>query len=549
MKKRKITAIILASLMGISAVPATAWAADSYKETEKAAFAKAIQEMGADYAQDLAQIGDGAVKGNAEIKLSLDDGGKAILGMLTPVDISWLEDASMDTKVNLNEGTMIETMDVKVNGTKICTIEYYFDTENSEVYMRIPELNEGYIKMNMEQMTQEAESEMEEEGMDSSFSASIDMTDAMNSYFSTLDNLPEADALTSILTRYSDIIFDNVTDGENPGTQSSAAGDVSQELTVLEGHVTQAEAQPMFQQILDTAKTDEELKGLIESWTEAMNDPEYSYDTFLQAIEDLEKDLDGEIDESDTSGFVLRAWVDDNGEVVGREVLADDGEQEESLFSYLCTTDGDQRGFSFTMGSDEDSVGLYGSGTLSGDVLSGTYTFTSGGEDAVVIEVADYDTKAVENGIWKGTYTISGAPIEDEDGNSYDPFGGMQLIFTTDGKDENNMEWNLTLAANGVSLGALSITGGNEGEDLEAVDFASLTDVYDFSNDADVEKFGEDVNMDTITANLTSAGMPDGWLESVMEAASGSGAEEITEYDDQTDMAGDTLDDSETPAA
>lgn len=549
MKKRKITAIILASLMGISAVPATAWAADSYKETEKAAFAKAIQEMGADYAQDLAQIGDGAVKGNAEIKLSLDDGGKAILGMLTPVDISWLEDASMDTKVNLNEGTMIETMDVKVNGTKICTIEYYFDTENSEVYMRIPELNEGYIKMNMEQMTQEAESEMEEEGMDSSFSTSMDLADAMNSYFSTLDNLPEADALTSILTRYSDIIFDNVTDGENPGIQSSAAGDVSQELTVLEGHVTQAEAQPMFQQILDTAKTDEELKGLIESWTEAMNDPEYSYDTFLQAIEDLEKDLDGEIDESDTSGFVLRAWVDDNGEVVGREVLADDGEQEESLFSYLCTTDGDQRGFSFTMGSDEDSVGLYGSGTLSGDVLSGTYTFTSGGEDAVVIEVADYDTKAVENGIWKGTYTISGAPIEDEDGNSYDPFGGMQLIFTTDGKDENNKEWNLTLAANGVSLGALSITGGNEGEDLEAVDFASLTDVYDFSNDADVEKFGEDVNMDTITANLTSAGMPDGWLESVMEAASGSGAEEITEYDDQTDMAGDTLDDSETPAA
>ena len=549
MKKRKITAIILASLMGISAVPATAWAADSYKETEKAAFAKAIQEMGADYAQDLAQIGDGAVKGNAEIKLSLDDGGKAILGMLTPVDISWLEDASMDTKVNLNEGTMIETMDVKVNGTKICTIEYYFDTENSEVYMRIPELNEGYIKMNMEQMTQEAEAEMEEEGMDSSFSTSMDLADAMNSYFSTLDNLPEADALTSILTRYSDIIFDNVTDGENPGTQSSAAGDVSQELTVLEGHVTQAEAQPMFQQILDTAKTDEELKGLIESWTEAMNDPEYSYDTFLQAIEDLEKDLDGEIDESDTSGFVLRAWVDDNGEVVGREVLADDGEQEESLFSYLCTTDGDQRGFSFTMGSDEDSVGLYGSGTLSGDVLSGTYTFTSGGEDAAVIEVADYDTKAVENGIWKGTYTISGAPIEDEDGNSYDPFGGMQLIFTTDGKDENNMEWNLTLAANGVSIGALSITGGNEGEDLEAVDFASLTDVYDFSNDADVEKFGEDVNMDTITANLTSAGMPDGWLESVMEAASGSGAEEITEYDDQTDMAGDTLDDSETPAA
>ena len=45
-----------------------------------------------------------------------------------------------------------------------------------------------------------------------------------------------------------------------------------------------------------------------------------------------------------------------------------------------------------------------------------------------MIDVTDYDTKAVQDGIWKGTYTISGAPVEDEDGNSYDPFGGMQLI-------------------------------------------------------------------------------------------------------------------------
>ena len=46
MKRKKITAILLASLMGISAVPATTWAADSYKETEKVAFAKMIEEFG-----------------------------------------------------------------------------------------------------------------------------------------------------------------------------------------------------------------------------------------------------------------------------------------------------------------------------------------------------------------------------------------------------------------------------------------------------------------------------------------------------------------------
>lgn len=552
MKRKKITAILLASLMGISAVPATTWAADSYKETEKAAFAKIIEKFGTDYAKSLSEMDTEEVKGNAEIKVSLEDGGKAILGMLSPVDISWLADASISGNVSMSDKSMTEFMDVNVNGTKICTIEYYFDTENSEIYMRIPELSDGYIKMNMEQMTQEAVEEADQE-LDSSFTTSLDLADSMNSYFSTLENLPEADLVTSILTRYTDIIFDNVADAENPGAQEAVAGDVSQELSVLEGHVTQAEALPMFQQILDTAKSDEELKGLIETWTEAMNDPDYTYETFLEAIEDMEKDLDTEADETDESGFILRAWVDSDGEVVGRQFLLND-EQEEELFGYLCTADGDKRGFSMQLGSGDDKVAIEGSGELKGDLLSGTYTISSGEADAAVIDVTDYDTKAVQDGIWKGTYTISGAPVEDEDGNSYDPFGGMQLIFTADGADEDSIDWNLAIAAGGATLGSVSLTGGNGGEALAAVDVASLTDVYDFSNDDEIEAYTASMNMDAITENLTSAGMPEGWLDDVIAATGDSDIEStetdgVAESEEQTDMAGDTLDDSETPAA
>mgnify|MGYP000109771625 CR=1 FL=1 len=574
MKRKKITAILLASLMGISAVPATTWAADSYKETEKAAFAKMIEEFGADYAKSLSEMDTEEVKGNAEIKVSLEDGGKAILGMLSPVDISWLADASISGNVSMSDKSMTEFMDVNVNGTKICTIEYYFDTENSEIYMRIPELSDGYIKMNMEQMTQEAVEEADQE-LDSSFTTSLDLADSMNSYFSTLENLPEADLVTSILTRYTDIIFDNVADAENPGAQEAVAGDVSQELSVLEGHVTQAEALPMFQQILDTAKSDEELKGLIETWTEAMNDPDYTYETFLEAIEDMEKDLDTEADETDESGFILRAWVDSDGEVVGRQFLLND-EQEEELFGYLCTADGDKRGFSMQLGSGDDKVAIEGSGELKGDLLSGTYTISSGEADAAVIDVTDYDTKAVQDGIWKGTYTISGAPVEDEDGNvkknavddmagrdsggeGQNPkyvalLAGMQLIFTADGADEDSIDWNLAIAAGGATLGSVSLTGGNGGEALAAVDVASLTDVYDFSNDDEIEAYTASMNMDAITENLTSAGMPEGWLDDVIAATGDSDIESaetdgVAESEEQTDMAGDTLDDSETPAA
>ena len=82
-----------------------------------------------------------------------------------------------------------------------------------------------------------------------------------------------------------------------------------------------------------------------------MNDPDYTYETFLEAIEDMEKDLDTEADETDESGFILRAWVDGDGEVVGRQFLLNDDEQEEELFGYLCTADGEKRGFSMQLGS------------------------------------------------------------------------------------------------------------------------------------------------------------------------------------------------------
>lgn len=110
MKRKKITAILLASLMGISTVPANVWAADSYKETEKAAITKAIQTMCAEYAEDLSQIQD-ELKGNADIKLSLDDGGKSYSGNAFLCGISWLQDVSLTSNVEMKESGLTELMD------------------------------------------------------------------------------------------------------------------------------------------------------------------------------------------------------------------------------------------------------------------------------------------------------------------------------------------------------------------------------------------------------------------------------------------------------
>ena len=68
-----------------------------------------------------------------------------------------------------------------------------------------------------------------------------------------------------------------------------------------------------------------------------------------------------------------------------------------------------------------------------------------------------------------------------------------------------------------------------------------------FSNDDEVEAYTASMNMDAITENLTNAGMPEGWLDDVIAADSDIESAEtdgVAESEEQTDMAGDKLDDS-----
>ena len=103
MKRKKITAVLLASLLGVSAAPVSVFAADSYTATEKAAYAAAVEKFAAEYAEDLAKYKE-AITGNADIKLSIDDAGKQLIGMLAQgLDVSWLNDVSLTTNVSVKD--------------------------------------------------------------------------------------------------------------------------------------------------------------------------------------------------------------------------------------------------------------------------------------------------------------------------------------------------------------------------------------------------------------------------------------------------------------
>jgi hypothetical protein len=331
-----------------------------------------------------------------------------------------------------------------------------------------------------------------------------------------LENLPEANSLQNVLTRYSKIILDNIED-QGSTSETVSAGAVQQDLTVSEGHITQKSAKSLLQAVLSTAKTDSELESIVENWTAIMNNPDYTYDAFVDSIAELEGALVD--DDTDAAGLTLRAWTDDAGNVVGQQLLWKDGNIEQNFIKYLKTSAGTENGYLLKLADDEDGILLEGSGKIADDLLNGTYTLTMDGSEIAIIDVADYDTAAIKDGVWNGTYIISGSAYETEDGEETDTLNKMQLIFGSDGMDNKNLSVRCSLVNNGAYLGTLFFTSDME-NGIESVDPASLNDVYDFNDPDQAAAYTESINLDAIEAGLTDAGMPEGWLDSIISSFS-----------------------------
>lgn len=539
MKRKKAIAVLTAVLMGVSAAPTGVFAADSYKEAEKAALQKALEDLAANYGESLAGYDEALAGSGADITVSLDEAGKAILGMLAPVDVSWLQDAKLSLSVGVAEDKMSELMDVYVNGTKICSLEYYIDMETMDAYMKVPELADGYIKVNLEDSTELAEEAVEnleeedENGISVTFSTDPnslgDTVKSMQLLTGIQENLPEAETVKNLLDRYGTILLDNMTDGTS-STETISAGGIVQECTALEGILSEKEAVPMMKEILSTAKADEELKTLIEGWTGAMDSEEYSYEKFLKKIEDFEAELEADTEEPGDDGFISKVWLDTEENIVGRQIsIREEDGSVENLITWQSPKADSACGFSLAINSDDDSdIVIEGSGEVTGDLLSGTYTALLGDVE-LTIDVKDYDRAAMEEGAMNGVYTLSVAPVAAEgEETSYNPFAGLELVAGFAG-DKENSSFTLALNSAGASIGTIGVNG-KVSDPVPYVEVSEMDKVYDMTNDADGEAFVTDMNLDTIMENLTAAGMPEDFIENLMAASSGAGyAEE--DYD------------------
>ena len=281
---QKTAVLCTAMVLSATSIPSAAFAADSYADIEKSALAKIAGEFAASYATSLEQSQDlvSGIKG--DITVNIEDSGRSLLGFVAPFDVSWLNNASVTINSSFKDNKEGGSMALLVNDSQVCTLDFYFDPDTEDMYMKVPELSDKYMKVNLKETEDDETLEASTEGLSDSVKLLNNMTEAM----------PEASVVESLLNKYGTILIDNVksTDGTS---DTLTAGDVSQDCTVYEGTLDSEAAVRTLTAVLETAKSDKEIEAILEKWAAELPD---SQDLKAQFQEAVDSGLDALKDDS-----------------------------------------------------------------------------------------------------------------------------------------------------------------------------------------------------------------------------------------------------------
>lgn len=551
---KKSAAVCTAALLSVTAAPVSAFAEGTYNELVKNAWTEAIANFTAEYARSFEEYDMLKSGMHEDMTLTLDDAGRSLLGFMVPVDISWFEELNFSSDVTIAEDGEFMNAGLYLNGTKICTMEYYLDFDNLDIYMKFPEFHDGYLKMNYaDSITQsQAELEAEIQAMEENGSTpeeieefakfSEELTSGITSpeFFKTLLQItgdlpafmPEASVVEELLNKYTGIFFDHVAEAD-ASEETIALESISDTLTVYEGQLNDTAATAMMQEILDTAKSDEQLKELLNFWDEKLPNVENLYQSFLDMLEECSVKLNEE-EINDALYLSSKIYVNKDGEIVGKDLSFTEEDNTTPLYNLLTLRDEENYESRFLFGPADDGFSLTGSGQISGSTLNGAYTLSVNDTPTASIEVRDYDTEATKNGCFNGSFEITPIAAVGEN-ESYNMLQNFSLI-TDIASERDSGTFDLTLASAGVSLGRLSIAA-NMGAAVEKPDTADFTDVYNLTDEAAFNEYMSTMDFETILDNLRTAGVPE---ELITAALSGGAPEEG--YEDNESLTEDPFD-------
>lgn len=517
---KKLTAAAAASALVLSGTSQVF--AASYKETEKAALDKLVAGFSAYWDAVMAQYEKGQETGfNAKMKLTVEETGKAVLGAMVGMDFSWLNTVTMDMTEIIKDGKEAINADILLNDAPVGTMNICMDLANMTEYFQIPELSQNYMAIplipSMEETIADETGAMSEEDIAAyqaymeEYQASIETYLKIVSDMTTV--LPDTKTLSTLLDRYGNILIENFGD-ETVTKEALSVEGVSEDCTVYEEILTEQEVLSILREVLTTAKEDQELKGLLDMWSEAGG----GEDLYAQlvagadsALADLPEEGSEEIN-PEAAMFNSKIWTNAEGKIVGREFGFTDetGTESYPLISWKNPSADGNSALYFELWLDTSSITLTGSGQSGDQGLTGEYLLAFDGVKTVGIGVNNLKSDTEAPGYMNGSFNFSLLDTgTEEEPNPLAAFGLTANIISDAAAQTSQVD--LSLTSSGAPVVTLSVTGGYEasGESVEMPDQAVLDAALSVESEEDMTAFAEGLDWTTVLTNLGAAGVPE----------------------------------------
>lgn len=517
---KKLTAAAAASALVLSGTSQVF--AASYKETEKAALDKLVAGFSAYWDAVMAQYEKGQETGfNAKMKLTVEETGKAVLGAMAGMDFSWLNTVTMDMTEIIKDGKEAINADILLNDAPVGTMNICMDLANMTEYFQIPELSQNYMAIplipSMEETIADETGAMSEEDIAAYQAYMEEYQASMETYLKIVSDmttvLPDTKTLSTLLDRYGNILIENFGD-ETVTEEALSVEGVSEDCTVYEEILTEQEVLSILREVLTTAKEDQELKGLLDMWSETGG----GEDLYAQlvagadsALADLPEEGSEEIN-PEAAMFNSKIWTNAEGKIVGREFGFTDetGTESYPLISWKNPSADGNSALYFELWLDTSSITLTGSGQSGDQGLTGEYVLAFDGVKTVGIGVNNLKSDTEAPGYMNGSFNFSLLDTgTEEEPNPLAAFGLTANIISDAAAQTSQVDFSLT--SSGAPVVTLSVTGGYEasGESVEMPDQAVLDAALSVESEEDMTAYAEGLDWTTVLTNLGAAGVPE----------------------------------------
>lgn len=434
---------------------------------------------------------------SAEISVQLEDGGRALAGAFAPIDLSWLEKVTLKGDVAVGD-EMGANLEILLNEDSLATLQYIMDGDT--MYVRIPELSQSYLSLDMAEM-------MYEYGMPAD-------TQMFDSVYDMYEEMPEADALKKVMDRYTSMAINHVTTVEK-AKGKIVLDDITQTCTRLDVTITAQDLADLMLEMIPELQKDEDLEEIIRDLAKMMQtvpeagyyyDEDTVYNEFLDELADLLDEVE-EWQQYVDAGYVgeetidMTIWVNGKDEIVGRTVAFDD----ETLFEYYMPMDGDDYNLYIAVPSEE--IVVSGSGTKTSSVLSGDFDVTVYGEELFTLNVKDFSYSEMKDQKWSGTFTFtpSEALLEEADMDIGISTFALRLNCEVKGQDSSSLV--LTLMNAQTELVSIAVNAETTSK-AEVPTLSSSDQVYNAIDEDEVMEYLMDADWDALLDGLRNSDLP-----------------------------------------